>query len=216
MLHENAARYGISLTEEQVESIYLFTDILIEWNTKINLAGTSDRIRILNELVLDSLIPVPYLPHSGEMIDLGSGAGFPAIIIKILRPDFKVKLIESNGRKISFLKYVIHMLKLTDIVPCYSRIETITETIISGGCDIVTSRAMTSLGKIILLSDPFLKPGSLIVGFLGRKGPAELNKIKKLLFDHHLELKDSYTYRLPQLISERTTVIIQKVKAPAS
>ncbi len=185
-------------------------DQLIEWNSKINLVGISEKDRIFNELVLDSMVPVPYLPDRGRLIDLGSGAGFPAVIIKILKPDLDVILIESNGKKISFLKYAIHTLKLTAIKTINARIETITEDIKALGCDIVTSRAMTSLENIICISDPFLKSGGTIIGFLGRDGAKELKNIRELLFEHNLGLKDSITYRLPGKKAERTTVIIQK------
>ncbi len=185
-------------------------DQLIEWNSKINLVGISEKDRIFNELVLDSMVPVPYLPDKGRLIDLGSGAGFPAVIIKILKPDLDVILVESNGKKISFLKYAIHTLKLTAIRTINTRIETITEDIKALGCDIVTSRAMTSLENIIRISDPFLKSGGTIIGFLGRDGVKELKNIRELLFEHNLGLKDSITYRLPGKKAERTTVIIQK------
>ena len=87
------------------------------------------------------------------MIDLGSGAGFPAVIIKILKPDLDVTLVESNGKKASFLKYAIHILKLTGIIPINGRIEKITEDIKALGFDMITSRAMTNLENIVRISD---------------------------------------------------------------
>ena len=161
-------------------------------------------------MVLDSMVPVPYLPDKGRMIDLGSGAGFPAVIIKILKPDLDVTLVESNGKKASFLKYAIHILKLTGIIPINGRIETITEDIKALGFDMITSRAMTNLENIVRISDPFLKPGGAVVGFLGRDGAKELKNITGLLLDYNLVLKDFITYRLPGKKAERTTVIIQK------
>lgn len=191
----------------------LFIDILTEWNSKINLVGTSDRLRIINELVLDSMVPAPYLPDDGKLIDLGSGAGFPALVLKIIKPDLEIKLVESNGKKVSFLKYAIHTLKMANIGAINSRVEKLTESIKSWGCDIVTSRAMTNLENIIRLSNPFLVPGSIITGFTGKDGAEDLKNIRKLLIDYNLELKKSITYRLPEKKSERTTVILQKINA---
>lgn len=198
------------MTGGQVDSICLFIDLLIEWNRKINLVGTGDRSRIINELLLDSLIPVPYLPEKGHLVDFGSGAGFPALIIKILKPGLDVKMIESNGKKVSFLKYAVYSLKLKGISAFNKRIEALTESLKSWGCDLVTSRAMTSLEKVIQISGPFLRPGGIIVGFLGKSGDQEFNKIQELLTKYTLDLKHSITYRLPEKESKRTTVLLQK------
>ena len=211
LLHENAPRFGTFLTEEQIDSLCLFIDLLVEWNSKINLVGTSDRVRIINELLLDSMVHVPYLPFNGKMVDLGSGAGFPALIIKIIKPDLKVKLVESNSKKVSFLKYVIHKLKLTDISPVNGRVEALTESIRSWECNIVISRAMTSLYNVIRLSDPFLGPGSIVAGFMGRDGTKDLKNIKKLLSNYNLVLKESITYHLLENKTKRTAVILQKM-----
>jgi len=194
-----------------VELLIRFVDILIEWNNKINLTGTSDRRRIIHELLLDSVVPVPYFPEKGNLVDLGSGAGFPALIIKILKPCLEVKLVESNRKKVSFLKYAIHSLQLKGITAINKRIEALTEDIKVWGCDIVTSRAMTSLEKVIRLSDPFLDPGGIITGFLGKHGDEELKDIQDLFFSRHLMLKRAITYHLPEKESERTTVLLQKI-----
>ena len=210
MLHNRAAQFGISLTEDHIESLCLFIDLLVEWNSKINLTGTSDRSRIINELLLDSLVPVPYLPEKGKLVDLGSGAGFPALIIKILKPGLEVKLLESNGKKVSFLKYAIHSLHLKGITAINKRIELVTEETKTWGCNIVTSRAMASLETIIRLSETFLSPGGLIVGFLGKDGDKELKNIQEIFLKYNMQLQDSITYQLPEKESERTTVLIKK------
>ncbi len=202
--------YGIDLTGHQVDLLCIFLDTLIEWNNKINLTGISDRMRIIDELVIDSLIPVPCFPSEGNLVDIGSGAGFPAIIIKIARPDLKMKLIESNGKKVSFLRYVMHLLKLKDAVPVNKRIENISGEIREWGCDIVTSRAMTSLRDVINLSCPFLKNGGFLVGFLGRNREQELANAGDLIDQYNLHTHKTVNYALPGKDTERTIVVLQK------
>lgn len=188
----------------------IFLDILIEWNRKINLTGISDRMRIIDELILDSLIPVPHLPCEGNLADFGSGAGFPAIIIKIARPELKIRLIEANGKKVSFLRYVIHSLKLKDIEPINKRIENISDEIREWGCDIVTSRAMTGLKDVISLSSPFLKNGGFLVGFLGKNREQELVNARDLMERYNLQIHKTVNYTLPGKDTERTIVVLQK------
>lgn len=168
-------------------------------------------MRIIDELILDSLIPVPHLPCDGNLVDIGSGAGFPAIIIKIARPDLKMRLVEANGKKISFLRYVIHSLKLNDVEPVNKRIESIADEIREWGCDIVTSRAMTGLSDVIRLSGPFLKKGGFLVGFLGKNREQELANARVLLEQYNLQIHKTVNYTLPGKETERTIVVLQKL-----
>jgi 16S rRNA (guanine527-N7)-methyltransferase len=203
--------YEIRLTEHQVDLLCIFIDTLIEWNNKINLAGTSDRMRIIDELIIDSLIPVPVLPSEGNLLDIGSGAGFPALIIKIAKPDLKIRLIESNGKKVSFLRYVIHILKLKDIEPVNKRIETISDEIREWECDIITSRAMKGLNDVIRLSCSFLKNGGFLVGFLGKNREEELSNARELMDQYNLHTYKTINYTLSGKDSERTIVVLQKL-----
>jgi 16S rRNA (guanine527-N7)-methyltransferase len=167
-------------------------------------------MRIIDELIIDSLIPVSCLPSEGNLVDIGSGAGFPAIIIKIAKPDLRIRLIEANGKKISFLRYVTHLLKLKDINPINKRIETLSEEIREWGCDIVTSRAMTGLNDVIRLSGPFLKKGGFLVGFLGKNREEELANARILIDQYNLHMHKTINYTLPGKDSERTIVVLQK------
>ncbi len=160
--------------------------------------------------MLDSLIPVSLLPQKGKMADLGSGAGFPAIVVKIMRPDLDMRLIDANGKKVSFMKYAIRELKLRNIAAVHSRLEAVADEIRCWGCDIVSSRAMAGLDKIIPMAAPFLVPNGIIAGFLGKNGKEELNDIHRILLEYNLELTESVTYTLPEKQSERTTVILKK------
>ena len=213
LLYDRASQHGIMLTGAQVDSFCLFMGLLSEWNSKINLVGTDDRERIINELLLDSMIPAPYLPEKGNLVDLGSGAGFPALILKIIRPGLEVKLVESNGKKVSFLKFAIRSLHLTGITAINKRIEFLTDDIKAWGCDMVTSRAMADLEKVIRLSSHFLGPGGIIVGFLGKGGCNEIINIRELLSEYHLEIQKTISYDLPEKKSERTIVLLKKMSS---
>ncbi|MCD6296131.1 MAG: class I SAM-dependent methyltransferase, partial [Deltaproteobacteria bacterium] len=94
LLRSCALDYGATLTTPQIDLINIYLHELWEWNKKINLTGLTSRERILRELLIDSLIPSPYLPEKGNPLDVGSGAGFPANPLKNLSPGIKMHLME--------------------------------------------------------------------------------------------------------------------------
>ena len=210
LLCEFADRYNVALTNVHLEKFSLFLGYLEEWNSKMNLVGTSVRDRIITELLLDSLIPVPFLPSTGNMVDIGSGAGFPGLIIKVLKPGIHVKLIESNRKKVSFLKYAIRDLQLKNINTINKRVEVFIDSLINEEINLITSRAMTDLHSLIKLCGPVLTPGGTLIGFLGSKWKKELDKNKRTIKAHGLFLKDSVKYKLPDKPAERAVVFFKK------
>ena len=210
LLCEYANKYNVTLTDVHLQKFSLFLGCLEEWNSKMNLVGMSDHGRIITELLLDSLIPVPFLPSEGRMIDIGSGAGFPGLIIKVLKPALHVRLIESNGKKVSFLKYVIRDLGLKNITAVNGRAGTIIESLNDEKINLITSRAMTDLQSLIILCDTILTPGCNLVGFLGSKWKNELDKNKKIMGEQSLFLKNSIKYKLPQKKTERAVAFLEK------
>lgn len=209
-LYDYAEEYNVTLTDDHLQKFSLFLDCLEEWDRKMNLVGTSDPDRIIIELLLDSLIPEPLLPSEDNMVDIGSGAGFPGIIIKILKPGLNVRLIESNGKKVSFLKYVIRSLGLKNITTINERVETVFDSLNDEEIKLITSRAMIDLQGLIKLCGTILTRGSVLVAFLGSKWKRELDKNKKLMQEQNFFLKNSVKYKLPEKSNERAVVFLTK------
>jgi 16S rRNA (guanine527-N7)-methyltransferase len=184
----------------------------VEWNHSINLIGISETDRIINELILDSIIAVPFVPEKGRVIDLGSGAGLPGIVIKILHPSLEITLIESNRKKISFLKQIIRELNLININVLNTRVENAREQFIKS-CDIITSRAMTGLSNIIELCYDFLTDKGIIIGFLGSNALEELKKSHTAMVTYSLAIDNSVDYELPGKKNKRTIVILKKIRS---
>ncbi|MFC1494889.1 16S rRNA (guanine(527)-N(7))-methyltransferase RsmG [Thermodesulfobacteriota bacterium] len=209
-LCEYADKYNVALTDVHIQKFSLFLGCLEEWNSKMNLVGTSDRDRIITELLLDSLIPAPFLPSAGSMVDIGSGAGFPGVIIKVLKPGISVRLIESSGKKVSFLKYVIRELQLKNVTAINKRVETIVGSLNNEEINLITSRAMTDLHSLIKLCGSILTPGGKLIGFLGSKWKKELEKNEKIIRESNLFIDNSLTYKLPEKSNERAVVFLKK------
>ena len=165
ILQSWAREIKIEMSAAQIDLWSLYLDELCAWNTRMNLTGMTSRKTIIKELLLDSIFPALFLPEKGRLLDIGSGAGFPAIPIKIFCPGLKVLLIESNSKKVSFLKQVIRLTRLPEIEVIQRRIEEDGGMLHSGGYNIITARALAPLPKTLALCAPNLAPGGRIISF---------------------------------------------------
>jgi len=164
MLSDGSRDLGILLSEDQVDAFLVYLVELDKWNRKINLTAITNEQEIVVKHFLDSLSyltgfkPMPAL----RLLDMGSGAGFPALPIKIVHPEISVTLVESVKKKASFLRHIIRTLNLTGAEVADVRMEELSEAYRSA-YDIVTARAFADMGSAIRAGTPFLKPGGLMV-----------------------------------------------------
>ena len=142
--------YDIALTEEQMAKLCRYAALLVEWNEKMNLTAITDPEGVLVKHFLDSILPFSFvqLPQGASLIDVGTGAGFPAIPLLIWRPDLKVTLLDSLKKRLTFLEEVLKECELTATV-IHSRAE-------AGGrnpalrekFDLATARAVANLREL--------------------------------------------------------------------
>jgi 16S rRNA (guanine527-N7)-methyltransferase len=171
ILRTGAEVLGIALTVERINSLFMYLAELKKWNRKINLTAiTEDRDMVIKH-VLDSLSYLKgFAPEPGlRLIDMGSGAGFPALPLKIAFPEIAVTLVESAKKKSSFLRHIMRTLKLTGVEIIDKRMEELPGSL-AAVFDVVTARAFANMEKALSSGVPFLKKGGLMV--LSR-GPEE-------------------------------------------
>ena len=208
--------YGIILTQRHLALFDTYLDELERWNKRINLTGITSRRRMLHELLVDSLIPSPYVPDHGYGLDLGSGAGFPAIPIKILHPDLVLHLVEVKTKKVAFLKHATRILNLDGIQVIHGRIEDLHEELRDSGYHIVTARAVSRLSQNVVWCAPHVRFRGILIGFLGPERNWEIeNKIAPVLKGCGLTLERVIPYRLPGQGHMRNTVIFRKTARPS-
>jgi len=211
---ENLCRWAddfdIELSGDQVAQLKSYVSELGSWQGKINLTGLHSKDRILRELLLDSLLPLLHLPLSGRLLDMGSGAGFPAIPLKICLPRVTFHLLEPIGKKVAFLGHVIRMLGLRDIRVIRARIEQSGGRILTGNYDMVTSRAAASLPQLIEWCAPCLKEEGVLVSFQGTSWKEHVEGCSEIMARHHLVLSRSLPYSLPGENRERAILFIIK------
>lgn len=210
--------FGVSAEELQIEQLAFHSDEMLKWNKKTNLTSITDQIEVAVKHVVDSAALASYCSDYGKILDIGTGAGFPGIPLKILLPELDVTLVETIRKKVSFLKHVIRSLKLENIQAIQARGEELSQNAEFGGkFDAVICRAFSGLDKFVNMAIPYLKEDGVIFAMKGRETEQEMELLKKVdtsLFNGRkitfnnlkIELKE---YKLPVMASDRVLFIIR-------
>jgi len=198
------------LSSDQILLLDIFLDELMEWNRKMNLSGLSSRREIIDQLLMDSMMPCPFLPEEGSLLDIGSGAGFPAIPLKICRPRLKTLLIEPNSKKVGFLKHIIRITKLHEIGVIRGRIQDLEHTLHPEGYEAITSRGLARLPQFLAWCTPYLKPGGLMVAFQGSRHKETLRECADIIKKERLFPFKSIPYSPQGKKSSRNILILKK------
>jgi 16S rRNA (guanine527-N7)-methyltransferase len=176
LLEEQAAAWGLHLDRNRRERLWEYAGLLAAYD-RANVIGTRDLDGILLAHVLDSLSCFLYRPLFGasRLADVGSGGGLPGIPIKIVKPDLAATLVESTGKKASFLRYAVESLSLENVGVAKTRVEELgREGECRGAYDIVTSRAVARLSVVAEYGVPLLATGGRVLAMKGRLEQEEL------------------------------------------
>ncbi len=212
LLVEIATTWGLSLSPQQFAQFQRYLDELIIWNERFNLTAVRERPAIIRRHLLDSLW---LARHWGEaptsLIDIGSGAGFPGLPLKILRPDLRVTLVEAIGKKADFLRHVINTLDLSGVTVYNERIEVIGHRPGERGqYDLATARAVAELRVLVEYALPLLRVGGLLLAQKGRDPRDEIAAARQALTILGGEVRDWHPVTIPDEES-RSLVIVTKV-----
>lgn len=205
---------GLELTKQQLERFLRYRQELLDWNRRINLTAITDPEEVLLRHFLDSLsLLAVYDRSGGRLLDIGTGAGFPGLPLKIVRPQWHVVLLEATGKKVRFLQHVIETLQLRDVEAVHGRAEELAHNAeYRASFDLVTARAVASLPKLLEYTAPFCRVGGQIV--LPKKGDLveELAQGKRAAGQVGAVLKADVAVTLPGLEDGRRLLVWEQVK----
>jgi len=202
---QNACRQlSIELTLPQYESLVRYTQLLRDWNLRLNLVSRRDTDRILTYHVIDSLAVQRLIPSDARVCDIGTGAGLPGIPVALVRPDVKMFLIESSQKKSRFLHTAAAELGLANVEVLNERAESLPCL----DCDTILSRLAGPLRDVVQYARPHRKPKGTIVLYKTRDSAEELRKSGRILARHKLRVTGSYDIRLPLSSVPRRFIVL--------
>lgn len=202
---------GIELDGNKASQFLIYSDLLKEYNEKINLTAIIEDDEIIKKHFIDSVLGMQFLSENGEIIDIGSGAGFPALPIKIMRPDLKFMLVDSVNKKVNFLNIVIDKLGLKDTQAVHARIEDVARGAKRESFDGVLARAVSYLSTLAEYALPLLKIDGVAVAYKGENVEEEVKLSENAINILGGELQEIKKFKLLNEY-ERSFVVIKKIK----
>jgi 16S rRNA (guanine527-N7)-methyltransferase len=205
--------FHISMTEERIKSLFEYMEMVLDWNQKINLTAITDRKEFILKHLIDSLSVLPHVQNKTKnLIDVGTGAGFPGIPLKIAKNELHITLLDSLNKRIQFLKEVISSLNLQNVKPFHSRAE-------DGGnhkdfrekYDCCVSRAVANLPVLSEYCLPFVRVGGIFISMKALL-EREIEDSREGLKILGGEIEDLKKFSIPGTEYNRTIIIIRKFR----
>ena len=211
----NLREKGITLSSAQLDQFAKYFETLVEWNEKMNLTAITDKAEVYLKHFYDSITASFYFDFtkSFHLCDVGAGAGFPSIPLKIVFPHIEVTIVDSLNKRISFLNHLANVLKLENVHFIHDRAETFgVNPEFRENFDVVTARAVARMSVLSEFCLPLVKVGGHFIAMKAAHAKDELGMGQKAITTLGGRLEEMFTFTLPLEESERNILIIKKEK----
>ena len=212
------AEQNLPLSDQQKEQFERYFELLVEWNEKINLTAITDKDEVYLKHFYDSIAPIlqGLIPNETiKLLDIGAGAGFPSLPMKILYPQLDVTIIDSLNKRINFLQLLAQELDLDDVHFYHGRAEDFAQDkSFRAQYDFVTARAVARMQVLSELTIPYLKIGGKLLALKASNAPEELTEAKNALNLLFSKVEDNLSYTLPNGDPRYITIVEKKKETP--
>lgn len=212
------ADFGFPLTDRQKEQYERYFELLVEWNEKINLTAITDKDEVYLKHFYDSIAPILQGLIENQpirLLDIGAGAGFPSLPMKILFPELDVTIIDSLNKRINFLHLLAEELGLSGVHFYHGRAEDFAQDkAFRAQFDLVTARAVARMQVLSELTIPYLKVGGRLLALKASNAPEELEEAKNALNLLFSKVEDNLQYELPNGDPRYITIVEKKKETP--
>jgi len=206
---------GITLSAQQLEQFETYYKLLVEWNEKMNLTAITDKEEVYLKHFYDSISASFYFDFNKpyHLCDVGAGAGFPSIPLKICFPNIQVSIVDSLNKRISFLDHLANSLKLTGVKFYHDRAETFAQKAEQRETyDIVMARAVARMSVLSELCLPLVKVDGTFIAMKAASANEEIEVGKKAIVTLGGKVEEVHSFSLPEEHSDRNIVIVKKIK----
>ncbi len=196
-LRQGVRRLGQSMDETQERLLLQFLALLVKWNRAYNLTAVRDPLQMVGRHLLDSLAVLPHLVGD-RCLDMGTGPGLPGIPLAIMRPDMRFVLIDSNGKKIRFVRQAVLELGLGNVSVEQQRVEAYRP---DEGFDVLTARAFTSLTRMLELAEHLRRPGTVLLAMKAEQAETEQSALGEAYVSRVIDLDVPFVQGARRLIA---------------
>lgn len=203
-------KYGISLSNKQLSQFDQYFSMLVETNKVLNLTAITEENDVATKHFLDSVLPCDLIPASATVVDVGSGAGFPALPLKIVRSDLQVCMVDSLNKRINFLNNVISELQLSNTTAVHARAEDFAKNN-REKFDVAVARAVASLNTLVEYLLPLIKVGGAAIIYKSSKLSEEIQAAKKAISVLGGKIEETKNYVIEEGDLQRNVLIVRKI-----
>lgn len=211
---EALAQHNIVLTDHQMDQFHTYYEELVAWNQKINLTAITDQEEVYLKHFYDSLMVLWNMPldtYDLTLVDVGAGAGFPSIPLKIVKPELKLTIVDSLNKRITFLQGLVDKLGLDQVVCVHGRAEEVGQNpLYRGQFDLATARAVAALNVLVEFCLPLVKKSGYFIALKAAKTDSEIEEAQKAIKVLGAKLDQVSVAQLPMEQAERTYIKIRK------
>ena len=212
-MKQYSKKIGIVLEEEQIEQFYQYEKLLLIWNEKINLTAITKPEEIILKHFIDSMTIAKYIGANKTLIDVGTGAGFPGIPLKIIRKDIKITLLDSLNKRVQFLNEIIKQLKLEEIETVHGRVEEFGKNKkYREKFDYATSRAVANLTTLSEYLLPLVKIEGKCICMKGSTVKEEIDQSQKAIAILGGKIEEMEAFQLTESDIDRHIILLGKIK----
>lgn len=166
---KNAAEFvGVSVNDNQCEKLYKFYETVVEYNKNVNLTAITDEKEFIVKHIVDSISATKFIKENADVVDIGAGAGFPSIPLKIIRDDIVLIMLDALSKRVDFLNFAVSELSLKNAKAKHLRAEEAGEKLLRGSADVVVARAVAQTNILLELSIPLLKKHGIFINYKGK------------------------------------------------
>ncbi len=194
------------------ENIFnLYFEKLVSYNEKVNLTAITEKDQVFDKHFLDSILPVDIIPQNARMVDVGTGAGFPSLPLKIVRPDINLTMVDSLNKRINFLNELIVELGI-ETTNIHARAEDFALNN-REKFDVAVARAVARLNTLLEYLLPLVKVGGMVLAYKGSSAEEEIEEAKNAISILGGKVKQILHFDLPNNQGERNIIVVEKIKS---